>query len=89
MPRKPRDEVADPERFRVFDAIQRCRCRALLCGDNLLTGQFFEHRRQWNSRTSGVSGGGAWPRLPEPHGALESLASCLSQSPRCGRNVVG
>ena len=47
MPRLARGEVIDPAQVQVVHCIQRCVRRAFLCGDDPLTGQSYEHRREW------------------------------------------
>ncbi|TWU60360.1 hypothetical protein Poly51_06350 [Rubripirellula tenax] len=47
MPRLARGEVIDPAEIQVVHCIQRCVRRAFLCGDDPVTGQSFEHRREW------------------------------------------
>ena len=47
MPRLARGEYLDPNEVQVFHAVQRCVRRAFLCGRDSVTGQSFEHRRQW------------------------------------------
>ena len=47
MPRQARGEVIDPAEIQVVHCVQRCVRRAFLCGDDPITGQSFEHRRQW------------------------------------------
>ncbi len=47
MPRLARGEYLDPSQVQVVHAVQRCVRRAFLCGDDLVTGKSFEHRRQW------------------------------------------
>ncbi len=47
MPRLARGEYLDATQVQVVHAVQRCVRRAFLCGTDELTGQSFEHRRQW------------------------------------------
>ena len=47
MPRQARGEVIDPAEVQVVHCLQRCVRRAFLCGDDPITGQSFEHRREW------------------------------------------
>jgi REP element-mobilizing transposase RayT len=47
MPRLARYEVMDPAEVQVLHCVQRCVRRAFLCGDDPLSGQSFEHRREW------------------------------------------
>ena len=47
MPRLARGEVIDPAQVQVVHCIQRCVRRAFLCGDDPVTGQSYEHRREW------------------------------------------
>ena len=45
MPRLARGEYVDPNEVQVFHAVQRCVRRAFLCGEDVVTGKSFEHRR--------------------------------------------
>ena len=47
MPRLARGEVVDPAKIQVMHCVQRCVRRAFLCRQDPITGQDFEHRRQW------------------------------------------
>ena len=47
MPRLARGEVIDPAEIQVVHCIQRCVRRAFLCGEDPITGESFEHRREW------------------------------------------
>lgn len=47
MPRQARGEVIDPAEIQVVHCIERCVRRAFLCGEDPLTGESFEHRREW------------------------------------------
>ena len=47
VPRQARGEVIDPAEIQVVHCVQRCVRRAFLCGDDPLSGQSFEHRREW------------------------------------------
>ena len=47
MPRLARGEYIDPGEIQIVHGVQRCVRRAFLCGDDPLTGQSFEHRREW------------------------------------------
>src|SRR6056297_518034 len=44
-PRKPHYEVADPAGVQVVHAVQRCVRKAFLCGQDKLTGQSLDNRR--------------------------------------------
>ncbi len=47
MARQNRRDVFDPLQVSVVHCTQRAVRRAMLCGFDRLTGQSFEHRRQW------------------------------------------
>ncbi|MGB7328327.1 MAG: hypothetical protein WBD31_25850 [Rubripirellula sp.] len=47
MPRLARGEVLDPAEIQIVHCVQRCVRRAFLCGNDPVSGQSFEHRRQW------------------------------------------
>ncbi|MBC8355695.1 MAG: hypothetical protein H8E66_27265 [Planctomycetes bacterium] len=47
MPRLARGEYLVPSEVQVVHAVQRCVRRAFLCGNDVVTGKSFEHRRQW------------------------------------------
>ncbi len=47
MPRLARGEVLDPAEVQIVHCVQRCVRRAFLCGDDPISGQSFEHRREW------------------------------------------
>lgn len=47
MSRIPRKELIDDSEVGVYHCVQRCVRRAFLCGRDALTGQDFEHRREW------------------------------------------
>ena len=44
---RPREEVIRPEEVGVYHCWSRCVRRAFLCGQDRLTGQDFEYRRDW------------------------------------------
>jgi len=50
MSRLARSEVIDPNDVQVLHCVQRCVRRAFLCGEDRLTGNSFEHRREWIRR---------------------------------------
>lgn len=47
MARSPRSDVFDPDEVSVFHCINRCVRQCHLCGKDELTGNNYEHRRQW------------------------------------------
>ena len=47
MPRLPRKEVLRDDEVTIDHCINRCVRPAFLCGRDPLTGQSFEHRREW------------------------------------------
>ena len=47
MPRIRRRFLLDPAEIGVYHCINRCVRRALLCGQDPVSGKNFEHRRQW------------------------------------------
>ena len=47
MPRQARGEVIDPDQVQIVHCVQRCVRRAFLCGEDPVSGQSFEHRREW------------------------------------------
>ena len=47
MARLARREYLDPLTTQITHAVARCVRRAFLCGNDPVTGQSFEHRRQW------------------------------------------
>ena len=47
MARLARREMIDPSGVQVCHAIRRCVRRAFLCGDDPVSGESYEHRRQW------------------------------------------
>lgn len=47
MPRMARGEYLNPSEVQVVHAVQRCVRRAFLCGEDVVTGKSFEHRRAW------------------------------------------
>ena len=47
MPRTPRKDVIAPDEVAVYHCVNRCVRRAYLCGRDGVTGQSFEHRREW------------------------------------------
>lgn len=47
MPRLARGEYLDPNEVQVIHAVQRCVRRAFLCGEDVVSGKSFEHRRTW------------------------------------------
>ena len=47
MPRPKRKEQFPPDEISLVHCIQRCVRRAFLCGEDVVTGKSFEHRREW------------------------------------------
>ena len=47
MARLARREMIDPSEIQVCHAVSRCVRRAFLCGDDPVSGESYEHRRQW------------------------------------------
>ena len=47
MPGLARGEVIDPAEVQIVHCVERCVRRAFLCGDDLVSGRSFEHRREW------------------------------------------
>lgn len=47
MARLARREMIDPSEVQVCHTISRCVRRAFLCGDDPVSGESYEHRRQW------------------------------------------
>ena len=47
MPPCPRKEIFDPDEVGVYHCFSRCVRRAFLCGRDSLTGQSFDHPRDW------------------------------------------
>lgn len=47
MPRQARGEYVNPNEVQILHLVNRCVRRAFLCGRDPVTGQSFEHRRQW------------------------------------------
>jgi len=47
MARIPRKYVVDEDEVGVYHCINRCVRRAFLCGTDSVTGQCFDHRKQW------------------------------------------
>jgi len=47
MPSYARKEIVCESEVQVFRAYTRCVRRAFLCGDDLLTGKNFDHRKEW------------------------------------------
>lgn len=57
MARLARQEYLDPNEIQVVHVTSRCVRRAFLCGTDVLTGQSFEHRREWiRERLEGLAG---------------------------------
>jgi REP element-mobilizing transposase RayT len=47
MARQARGESIDPNKIQMVHVFNRCVRRAFLCGQDIVTGRDFEHRRQW------------------------------------------
>ena len=47
MARLARREMIDPTEIQICHTISRCVRRAFLCGDDPVSGESYEHRRQW------------------------------------------
>lgn len=47
MARLARREYLDPQAIQIVHVTSRCVRRAFLCGEDALTGESFEHRREW------------------------------------------
>ena len=47
MARLARGEMIDPSEMQICHTISRCVRRAFLCGDDPVSGESYEHRRQW------------------------------------------
>ena len=47
MARLARKEMIDPSEVQVLHAVSRCVRRAFLCGDDPVSGESYEHQRQW------------------------------------------
>lgn len=84
MPSFARGEYFDTGEIQIVNGVH-CRARrAFLCGQGPMTGQSFEHRREWIRARQEFVGVGVWDQLFNLCHHVESLACCAEKPSRYG-----
>ena len=82
MARQARGEYLNPSEVQIVHAVQRCVRRAFLCGRDPLSGESFEHRRQWiRERLEFLASA---PGLVYPEDVVYGLRGAWGLAPRRG-----
>jgi hypothetical protein len=82
MARIARAEVFDPAEVSVFHCINHCVRRCFLCGDDPLTGQKDDHRKQWLETRLRFLAGQFGIDVPGVCHPLEPFSPCAPPSAR-------